>query len=299
MAKKKKKVKEKKPSVNISDKYQDAAQRAESGMDIDRIKLEKGENIIKLVSSDFTESYVVFVKDTEGNLRRVSLGKDKSEYKDKYQVLLDDDEVKVQHRYYFNAIQGQAVKVKDKKTKKVKKKYRFDSQVKLLEVGVKIFKQIAGIQMDDEYPDVDKIYLKIKRTGDGVNTDYTVLPGKEVSDPDDLSDFLDLEKIAEETPLNHVHEILGLESVDEEEEEKPTKKGKKKPSKKDKKKPSKKKKVKEEEEEEEEELEEEEEELEEDEDEEEEDEEEEEEDDDLGDLDDLDDEEEEEEEEIN
>lgn len=193
-------------SDQLNDKYSEAAQRADSG-DINRITLEKGDNTVRIIDPDFRENFVVFIEDTEGNNKRVSMGMNMAENKEKYAVLFNAmPDAKASHRYYFKAIQGKKVKT----TAGVK--IVLDNEVKLLEVGPTIFKQISAIQTDPEFPDVHEINLKITRTGEKLKTDYQVMPSPKASPlPKDLVGDVDLDALVEETPLSNVYEYLGEE----------------------------------------------------------------------------------------
>ena len=193
-------------SDQLNDKYSEAAQRADSG-DINRITLEKGDNTVRIIDPDFRENFVVFIEDTEGANKRISMGMNMAENKEKYAVLFESlPDAKASHRYYFKAIQGKKVKM-DKGVKIV-----LDNEVKLLEVGPTIFKQISAIQTDPEFPDVHEINLKITRTGEKLKTDYQVMPSPKASPlPKDLVGDVDLDALVEETALSNVYEYLGEE----------------------------------------------------------------------------------------
>src|ERR1035437_7768491 len=126
----------------LNKKYDDAKNRAETGEGIDRIVLDKGDNYIAIVDADFKENYICFLQDTEGNDRRVQMGKDKAKNRERYPEIFDTVDPGQQHHYYYKAIVG-------KKSKKLGK-IEFNRKVRLLEVGVKIFNQVAAIQTDDE-----------------------------------------------------------------------------------------------------------------------------------------------------
>lgn len=190
----------------LNKKYESAKSRASSG-DINRIELEKGENIVRLVDANFEENFVSFVSDTEGNTRKINMGIDIKENKEKYSILFETvPDAKMQHRYYFRAITGKVVKT-DKGKKTV-----LDNEIKLFEVGPTVFKQIAAIQGDDEFPNIDEINLKITKVGEKLKTEYTVMPTPNKSPlPADLIGEIDLELLVEPTPLKTVYEILGEE----------------------------------------------------------------------------------------
>lgn len=195
-------------SDDLRKKYEDAKNRASSG-DINNIKLDKGENIVRIVSNEFEENYVVFVKDTEGKDRKINMGIDPNKNKEKYAIIFETmPDAKAQHRYYFKAVTGKSETIK--KDGKTIKKTILDNEVRLLEVGPSVFKQIAAVQIDDEYPNIDEINLKITRTGEKLKTEYTVMPTPTKSPlPADLVGDIDLTAVTEETPLKTVYEILG------------------------------------------------------------------------------------------
>lgn len=202
----------------LREKYAEAAQRADSG-GLNRIVLEKGDNIIKIVDPDFRENFVVFIQDTEGADKRVSMGMDMKESKEKYAVVFDTfPDVNASHRYYFKAIQGKNVKT-EKGIRKV-----LDNEVKLLEVGPTIFKQIAAIASDPEFGnDITAVNLKITRTGEKLKTDYQVMPmPKSTPIPTDLTGDVDLDALVEETPLATVYGYLGEEYTESETTEETT-----------------------------------------------------------------------------
>jgi hypothetical protein len=191
---------------DINQKYQDAAERADSG-DINKVILEKGENIIRIVDLNFEENYVAYVEDTEGNTRKISMTVDQKENKKKYAALYESiSDLKASHRYYFKAIQGKKVETK------TGVKTVFDPQVKLFEIGPSIFKQIAAIQMDGEFPDVTEINLKITRKGEKLKTEYTVMPNPKPSPMPELEGELDLLAFVESTDMKTVYDIIGTEA---------------------------------------------------------------------------------------
>jgi hypothetical protein len=210
---------------NLDSKYADAARRA--GGDLDKIELQNGENIVRLVDADFEENFVVFVEDTEGKNKRISMGLNMTENKEKFAVVFENfPDIKPQHKYYFKAVKGASEKIKDSKTQKILTRVTLDNQVKLFEIGPMVFKQIAAIQQDSEYPSVDEVNLKITKTGKKLDTDYQVLASnKATALPADLEGDVDLKKLVEETQIETVYEILGLEYTAEEtaayEEEQP------------------------------------------------------------------------------
>lgn len=207
-------------------KYQEAAERAGQG-DITRIEFKQGENIIRIIDPDFSEAWTFFVPDTDNETKKITDTPEKYKDNPAYKLYKEtgDDDYRPSHRYFFNAVAGIKKKLRNKKTGEIKTKIVLDNEVKLLEVGPKIFKQIAAIQMDDEYPEIDEINLKIKRTGEGLKTDYNVLPaGKSSPLPDDLTEGYDLEEQAAPTPLGEVNKILGLDDEEGEEDETPKKK---------------------------------------------------------------------------
>ena len=200
------------PSTDaLNEKYSEAAERADAG-DINRIQLEKGENTLRIIDPEFVENYVVFFEDTEGATKRVSMGIRMPLNKEKYAILFDSlPDVRPGHRYYWKALQGKKVKT----TGGVKTV--LGDEIKLLEVGPSIFKQIAAIQSDPEFGNVHEINLKITKTGEKLKTEYQVMPSpKSTPLPKDLQGELDLDMLVEETPLAMVYEYLGEEYTGEE-----------------------------------------------------------------------------------
>jgi len=55
---------------------------------------------------------------------------------------------------------------------------RADGELKYLEVGPMIFGQIVALNEDEDYGDPTTYDLKIKKTGEMLETRYTVIPGK-------------------------------------------------------------------------------------------------------------------------
>lgn len=83
---------------------------------------------------------------------------------------------------------------------------RRDNQVKLAEFGYSIVREVAKLQKDEdyafaEYPDYD---LKITKSGEGMNTEYTVTPAPNKS-PLTAQEAAD---VAKQTPLHEVAERL-------------------------------------------------------------------------------------------
>lgn len=213
------------PKKDYSKKYEEAKKRAESS-DLDNIKLEQGLNVIRVVSLDFEETYLHYVKDTNGDTKRVVCPAGIENRKDASEVCpicaeykeTKDSDIRAQHRYFFNAVQGTVEKVK--KNGRTVNRFTLNNDVKLWDMGVMIFNQVSAIQLDDELEDIDGINLKITRTGKDLNTEYQVLPSaKPTSLPEDLTDLIDLEELVEPASITEINNILGIE-----EEEKPDKK---------------------------------------------------------------------------
>lgn len=186
--------------------YEDAAVRADSG-NINRIQLEKGENTVRVVDPFFRENFCAYIEDTEGNTKKINMGIDPNENKNKYAILFEKiPDVQISHRYYFKAIQGKKVKT-DKGERVV-----MDKEVKLLEIGPSIFKQMSAIQADPEYGDIDEMNIKIKRTGEKLKTEYNVMPSPTKTPlPKDLTGDVDLDALVAETSLEAVYSYLGEE----------------------------------------------------------------------------------------
>lgn len=55
---------------------------------------------------------------------------------------------------------------------------RDDTRAYILEVGASIYNQVKDLAIDPEYGDPRSYDIKIKRTGEGLETKYSVLPGK-------------------------------------------------------------------------------------------------------------------------
>ena len=190
----------------LNQMYADAAERADVG-NITRIALEKGENTVRIIDPVFTENFVAYIEDTEGNTKRVSMGLNPSENKQKYAVLFEKiPDLNVSHRYYFKAIQGKKVK------SATGVKTVMDTEVKLFEIGPSIFKQLAAIQSDSEFPSIDEINIKITKTGEKLKTEYNVMPSPKATPlPANLTGDVDLDALIEETSLDAVYEYLGEE----------------------------------------------------------------------------------------
>lgn len=188
----------------LNQMYADAAERADAG-NITRISLEKGENTIRIVDPVFTENFVAYIEDTEGNTKRVSMGLNPSQNKEKYSILFEKiPDLNVSHRYYFKGIQGKKVKTP------TGVKVVMDNEVKLFEIGPSIFKQLAAIQSDSDFPSIDEINIKITKTGEKLKTEYNVMPSPKATPlPKDLVGDVDLDALVEETSLEAVYEYLG------------------------------------------------------------------------------------------
>jgi hypothetical protein len=203
------------------------------GSDVDRIKFKAGKTTAVRITDleSYTEGYFHFVEDTEGVLRRICCpgGDNKVERKTSHErcpvcaEAQTDKGLRAGHRYLFNAIQGEVAKKKVAGTTKTKTVITWDSTIKLLEVGPMIFNQMLAIQHDDEYPDIDKIHLKINRIGEGKNnTEYNVIPStKETSFPvkDLEGEEYDLDAMIEPMALSEIYEIMGLENPEAEDDE--------------------------------------------------------------------------------
>jgi hypothetical protein len=190
----------------LNQMYADAAERADAG-NITRITLEKGENTIRIVDPVFTENFVAYIEDTEGNTKRVSMGLNPTQNKEKYAILFEKlPDASQSHRYYFKAIQGKKVKTA------TGVKVVMDTEVKLFEIGPSIFKQLAAIQSDSDFPSIDEINIKITKTGEKLKTEYNVMPSPKATPlPKDLVGDVDLDALVEETSLEAVYEYLGEE----------------------------------------------------------------------------------------
>lgn len=194
-------------------KYEDAASRAESG-ELNKITLEKGDNIVRIIDLDFEENIVCYVEDTEGKTKKINMTVDPKENAKRYKALFDAiPDVKKQHRYYFKALQGKKEKGKDGAVKVV-----LDPTVRLLEVGPAVFKQISAIQLDNEFPDITEINLKITKKGEKLKTEYQVLPNPKSTKLPELEGDIDLSKFVELTDAKTLNNILGNDYDADEEE---------------------------------------------------------------------------------
>jgi hypothetical protein len=218
--------------AKLRKKWEDAGKRAES-VDFDNIVLNDGSNAVRIVSLDFEEAFVHYIKDTDNETRRVVCpagikDEDRKEATEICPVCAEysetkDSEIRPQHRYFFNAVQGEVTKVK--KAGKTVSRITLGNTVKIFDIGNMIFKQIFAIQDDDEYPDVDKVNLKITRKGAKKKTEYIVMPSsKETPLPDDLTAMIDIAELAKITSADDINEMMGLETdeqtdIDDDEEE--------------------------------------------------------------------------------
>lgn len=219
-------------------KWNEAEQRAEAG-DYDNIVLKDGSNAVRIVDLNFEETYVHYIKDTQNQTRKVVCPVELDDRKNSTDICpvcaefaeTKDSDIRPQHRYLFNAVQGELVPVERTDGRKAVK-IVLDNTIKIFDVGSMIFKQIFAIQDDDEFPDVDKINLKVTRKGKEKKTEYIVMPSsKETSLPKELSDPVDLAELVAFTLIKDINEMLGLEDdeitdIDDDEkveEEKPKK----------------------------------------------------------------------------
>ena len=200
----------------FADKYAESDTRLQGG-DLDRIELKDGDNYVRLVSVDYQEVYLHFVKDTEGAKRRIVCPcpvKERAKAAELCPVCAlykedGDDELSASQRYLFNAIQGSKIKVKS--GGKVVVKTKLDNTVKLWDVGPMIWGQISTMQQEDELPDLDLINLIVKKTGKNLGTKYGVIPStKQTPFPKELTEPIDLEEISIPTPLKDINEIMGI-----------------------------------------------------------------------------------------
>ena len=200
-------------------KWDEAGQRAELG-DFDNIVLKDGSNAVRIIDLNFEETYVHYIKDTENETRKVVCPAGLDDRKNAVDICpvccefadTKDSDIRPQHRYLFNAVQGELVPVKKAGGGRAVK-IVLDNVVKIFDVGNMIFKQIYAINDDDEFPDVDKINLKITRKGSKKKTEYIVMPSsKETSLPDDLTEPIDIADLAKLTPVEEINEMLGLET---------------------------------------------------------------------------------------
>lgn len=111
------------------------------------IKLENGENRIRLVSKP--ENYQVHNQKIEGKFRSV-----KCEGTD---CKLCAEGNKPRDRYAWVVLD------------------RSDGQVKVYECGWMVFEQVLNLARDEDYGDPTQYDLKITKTGEGLDTNYTVI----------------------------------------------------------------------------------------------------------------------------
>lgn len=88
---------------------------------------------------------------------------------------------------------------------------RKDGEVKILEQGNSVFRQIKGYAMDEDYGPVDKYDIKIRREGSGKETRYTVLasPKKTSLTPEEQ------DKVDNFKPLSEINKPKTLEELKE------------------------------------------------------------------------------------
>jgi len=78
-----------------------------------------------------------------------------------------------------------------------------ESLIKVMEVGWSIFGTILNLSKDEDYGDPRGYDLKITKTGTGLDTSYTVIPGKE-------TDFTEEEmKLLEPKELGNIEKATG------------------------------------------------------------------------------------------
>ena len=190
--------------------------------------------VLRFTEDDFESAYVVFVDDPMGNRRRISIAVDdwKNMNEDHPLVALykktNDSNLKPSRKWFLNCCQGEIKRFKVMKNKKpvvkdgkavITTKTVLEPQVKLLEVGPQIFKQISSYRNDDEYPSIDKVTIKIERTGAGKNdTSYVVKANgdekKLPAYPDGMTEPNNLVEIASATSYEEVRKILGMAAVE-------------------------------------------------------------------------------------
>jgi len=190
--------------------------------------------VLRLLEDDFESAYVVFVDDPMGNRRRISISVDdwKNMNEDHPLVALykktNDSNYKPSRKWFLNCVQGEIKRFKLMKDKKpvlkdgkavITSKIVLEPQVKLLEVGPQIFKQISSYRNDEDYPTIDKVGLKVERTGASKNdTSYVVKgngdPKKLPAYPEGMTDPNNLVEIASATSYEEVRKILGMAAVE-------------------------------------------------------------------------------------
>jgi hypothetical protein len=218
----------KKSKVSISDaEADDLWAKSDANAEysnIENLKLEQGDNFIKLVSEEIRENYCVFVKDTEGKDRKINMTDSYDESMSKYGVVFENcPELnnKPQHKYYVKALVGKRQEGVNKQTGKKTVKYVFDPKAKVFMFGKTIRDDISGIRASGEYGKLTDIVLKINKTGDKLNTKYQVLPSTfpaNIDKDEEIVDEISLSELIAPTDLAVVHEILGLEYDGEENE---------------------------------------------------------------------------------
>jgi len=140
----------------------------------DFFSLEQGENKLRLVS-EFEERFVHW---DQANRRSISVSS------------LDDlfAGEKPRRRFLAYAID------------------RKDGAIKMLEVGASVIKQLKELAVSEDYgfEDMPAYDITIKKTGSGMDTEYTVIPARENTEltEEELTALLGL------TPLNQICELF-------------------------------------------------------------------------------------------
>lgn len=142
------------------------------------ITFKEGINVIHLTTPEYWECYEHYgVEDKEGNKRRVVClggleGRGNSPKKCPVCAMAQDEpDLSGKHTYYLSAVDGALEKIKDADGN-VKYKISLGNVPKRLRVGIGLFKAIARIHLDPEEEAIDKVTLKIVRTGTGMKTRY-------------------------------------------------------------------------------------------------------------------------------
>jgi len=224
-------------------KGRESAERESAGS-INRVKFpapapgQTSTTILVLLEDDFETCYSVFVDDTQGGKRRINISAEDWKNVNQDHPLIglykktNDDNLRASRKYFLNCAQGVIKRfqkrdankkiIMDGDKPKVFRKVELDPITKLLEVGPKIFQQIASYREDEDYPAIDACILKIERQGSGKNdTSYVVkATAKNVPSTEGL-EGLNLVELSEPTSYAEVRKILGMAPVEGDETPEP------------------------------------------------------------------------------
>lgn len=185
---------------------------------IGRIKFQEGTTYVRLIDGEFEQSWAHFIV-IEGKKKRYNCPAEEDRahntqlcpicYLWKQEA---KNEYKPKHLLAFNAIEG-AIGERRAKDGSTARYLQWEDEVKIMEVGEKIFDGITTIQAESTPgEEVDKIFLKIVRKGTGqTDTTYTVLNGKPCDLPEGLSEGYDLKEICAPSTAEEICAALGID----------------------------------------------------------------------------------------